>query len=792
MKKMDLMLWRMIKHSRAQFIAVLLIITVGIAIFTAMSLAGINLDDSKEQYYKENAFADLNISVQKLPASLIGDFQNIDGIAFAEGRIAVEVPFIGEEDERVNVKLVSVPSKGQTINKLLIKEGRFIKDPNEEVIILSQFAEARNIKIGDNIVFQVSGTRCELEVVGIAYSPEFVYLIESVQSMMPAAESYGVIYVNESLLMQLAGMTGAYNEVFFLYEEGIKDYTQKGFNEDDIIDAVEKIAKPYGLIYTTERENQLSNSLIKAEIDQLKKSGFALPMVFLLVAALVIAMMVSRMVKKDRIKIGVMKAIGYSNLSVLGHYVKYSIAAGFVGGVFGILLGYRLAGSMTSLYADFFEIPQYGMKIYWEYILGGVLLSCLFCTVFGVYGAKTVFHIVPAESMQSEAPKEGKRILLEAFPWFWKKLSFSRKLTIKNIFRNKKRSLFVLFGVSLTFSTIIFTTTMPEVIDDMMVKQFQEVQTMDYNVSFITPVPMSSARDLSYEISEDSYVEGRIEYPFELSVGNKIKSVTVIGIKEDSQVLHLKNILDEEIYPQEGGILLTQNLANALDVSKGQTIRAESYISGGKDCYLIVQDIVKQTMGMNAYMDVDYMGEALLEHGAITGVYINTEDEDIVSILRQMDNVSTVFSSSEMANMYTEYMGLTLIMLSMMVVFSGILGFTVVYNATIVSLSERKMEFSSLRVMGFGKDEIFKMIVAENIMISIVGFIVGLPLGYGLSAYSSVIFTTDLYTLYMSPTTFSILVSLLLTILFVLIAQFATYEKIRKLDFLQALKNRTS
>ena len=790
MKKTDLMLWRMIKHARAQFIAVLVIITVGIAIFTAMSLAAINLEDSKELYYQENSFADLNISVQKIPASLVGHFQSIEGLALAEGRITAEVPFIGEEDERVNVKLLSVPLDGQTINKLLLREGRFIKNPNEEVIVLSQFAEGRNINIGDDIVFQVNGIRCELEVVGIAYSPEFIYLMESVQSMMPAPESYGVIYVEETLVMQLTAMGGAYNEVFFLYDDGTQDLD--GSKEDDIISEVEKIAKPYGLTYTTKRENQLSNALIKAEIDQLKRSGVALPIIFLFVAALVIAMMVSRLVKKDRIKIGVMKAIGYSNASVLGHYVKYALIAGFVGGFFGIAAGYQLAGSMTSLYADFFEIPQYGMKIYWQYVVGGLVLSCLFCVIFGIYGAKSVFKIVPAESMQTEAPKEGKRILLESFPWFWRALSFSRKLTVKNIFRNKKRSLFVLLGVALTFSTITFTLTMPEVIDDMMVKQFKEVQTMDYNVSFTTPVWTAAVQDMYYEIGRDSYVEGRIEYPFEISVGNKVKSVTVIGIKQDSQCIHLTNISDKAIRPEQGKILLTQNLANALGVSIGHRVKVESYIPDGKDSYLFVQDIVKQTMGMNAYMDLDYMGDALLEHGMISGVYINTENSEIVSILRRMDNVSTVLSSADMANMYTEYMGLTLIMLGMMILFSGVLGFTVVYNATIVSLSERKMEFSSLRVLGFGKEEIFKMILSENIFISIAGVIVGIPLGYGLSAYSSLIFTTDLYTLYMKPTLGSVLVSLFFTSIFVLVAQFATYEKIKRLDFLQALKNRTS
>ena len=786
------MLWRMIKQSKAQFTAVLVIILVGIAIFTAISLAGVNLEDSKNQYYKENAFADLSITVQKMPASLISDLQSVEGVALAEGRLTAEVPFIGEDEERVNVKLLSIPSAGQNVNILLLKEGRFIRNVNEEVIVLSQFAEGRGIVLGDEIAVQVNGVRCELEVVGIAYSPEFIYLIESAQSMMPAPENYGVIYVDEALAMQLMGMSGAYNEVFFLYENDKNGNTPKEYKEEDIIDDIEKLAEPYGLTYTTKQEHQLSNALIGEEINSLKKSGVALPMMFLLVAALVIAMMLSRMVKRDRIKIGVMKAIGYSDATVLGHYVKYSLAAGLMGGIAGILVGFMIADYMTGMYADFFEIPRYGMKIYWNYIFGGVLLSCSFCMAFGAYGARGAMKIVPAESMQSESPKEGRRILLESFPAFWKKLSFSRKLIMKNIFRNKRRSLFVLLGVSLTFGTIMFTMSMPDVIDDMIVKQFEEVQTMDYNVSFAVPVLKTTEKDMEYELAESAYVEGRIEYPFEISIGNKVKTVTIIGIKEDSHVMNLTNLDGQAIYPVKDQILLTENLANALGVGIGERVLVESYIPDGKDCYLVVQDIVKQMMGMNAYMNIEDLGKNLLEPGIINGVYINSDDSEVVSTLRKMDNVSTILSSGDMQSMYMDYMCLIIMMLGALVLLSGILGFCIVYNATIVSLGEREMEFSSLRVMGFAKNEIFRMMLSENILISIAGVILGIPMGFGMTSYSSAVFSNDLYTLYMTPTMSAALSSLFFTALFLLVAQFATYEKIRKLDFLRALKNRAS
>ncbi len=789
---MDLMLWRMIKHSKAQFIAVLVVIAMGIALFTAISLAGFNLDDSKEQYYRENAFMDLGVSADQMPASLIGDLRSMPGILAAEGRITAEVPFIAENDDRVNVKLLSMPSGGFAVNRLLLREGRSITDPNSEAVILSQFADGRKIAVGDDIVIQVNGLRCSLTVVGIAYSPEFIYLIESIQTMMPAEEGYGVVYVDETLAMQLLGMNGSYNEVYFLYDLDPRGHLRAGISEDALIDDIEEKVKPYGLKASVPRKDQLSNALIGEEIRGLKNMGVSIPVLFLLVAASVIAMMVSRMVRKDRTKIGVMKAIGYSSRAVLIHYVKYALAAGLIGGLAGILLGYRIAGYMTSMYADFFEIPSYGMKIYWIFIVGGLFLSCAFCMAFGAYGARSSLGILPAESMQSEAPREGKRILLESLPFLWKRLRFSQKLVTKNVFRNKKRSLFVLMGVALTFGTLMFTMTMPGVIDEMMVKQYEEYQTMDYNVSFSGPMLQSARRDLLHELSGPSYVESRIEQPFEISIGNRKETVVVIGVSADSKVFHLMDRREQKIVPRSGQVLITENLANALHVAPGDRVLVKSFLPGEAEAYLVIQDIVRQTMGMNAYMDLEDMGDRLLEHGAINGVYINTEDPEVVTKLREMENVSTVLSSQDMKDMFSEYTGLMSIMIGVLVMLSGVLGFSIVYNATIVSIGERKMEFSSLRVMGFGKEEIFRMILSENILISIAGILAGLPLGYLMTAYSSKAFSSELYTLYLVPTPAAALQSLIYTILFLLVAQFATYEKIRKLDFLQALKNRAS
>lgn len=586
-------------------------------------------------------------------------------------------------------------------------------------------------------------------------------------------------------------MPGIYNEVVFLYDKDKSGSIQGKIEENDIVRDVEDQLKSYGLTRTTKAKDQMSNSIVTQEIDHQKNVRIVLPALFLMIAALVLMMMLSRMIKRDRIKIGVLKAIGYSNVQVLSHYVKYSLLAGFLGGILGILIGMMLEGYVTALYVEFFSMPSYEVKFYYGFYALVILLSCGFCALSGALGARESMYITPAESMQSEAPKSGKRILLEKLPWFWRRLSFSRKMIVKNVFRNKKRSIFILAGVALTFGMMLFTLTMPQVVDDVMVKHFSEFQRMDYNISFYNPVTEKSIRDLQHEIP-NAYIEGKIEYPFDLSQGNKSKTTVVVGIQEDTEFFELKDLNGKVLNVRPGGILLAENLAKSLRVAQGDQIKIETLLPGRKNVTITVQGVVKQSLGMNAYMEINDMGARLLERNTVNGVYLDSKEPDAVRKLKQADMVSTIMSTEEMKQSYHQFLGLIAISIGCLVFLSGILGFCIVYNATIVSLGEREMEFSSLRVLGFSKDEIFHMVLWENALLSVAGIILGVPLGFFMTSYGTLAFSTDIYTLYMEPTLLAAAEAFVLTVVFLLLSQVAAHQKVNRLDFLQALKNRAS
>lgn len=784
MKKTTLMLIRMITRSKGQYIAVLTIIITGLLVYTSMNTSAINLGTTLDSYYTDNKFADLNAQVVKISEQQLLKLQDLPGVDSVQGRVVFDIPFESEEkDERVNVRIVTVHPENDGINNLTIVDGGFITEEASEVVVLQQFAIARNIKPGDVIELRINGFAYKLNVAGIGASPEYIYATENVQSLIPNPRAFGVIFVSERLGQQAFGYQGSYNDILFTYDESVK--------EENLIDTLQDDLEPFGMQSITKKEHQLSNSMISEEVKQLERTSNSLPIAFLLIAAVILAMMIGRMVKRDRIKIGILQAIGYSKGRVIRHYAGYSLSAGLIGGFLGSTLGMLLAGFMTSYYMEFFNIPLLKVSFYYKFVIAAVLMTSVFCLIAGLIGAKGILKISPAESMQTEAPRKGKRIFLERFGFFWKRLSFSWKIVFKNIFRNKKRAIFVLFGVTLTYALMLFTMGMPAIIDEFMVKHFTEFQTMDYNVSFRTPMHDRVLKDFGTLVDID-HIEGKIEYPFELQSGSRTKAVPVIGIRQDTEFYTFKDNNDNKVEVPEEGILLSSNLANSLQVDIGDKLKINTYLPGRDDAYVMISGIIKQSMGINAYMNLEHMSELLFEKNAITGVFISTDDPNINEALKKVSNISTVLSPSDLKKVFDQYLGLSMVSIYIMIFFSGLMGFAIVYNATMISVGEREMEFSSLRVLGFSKGEIYRIVLKENNIITVIGILLGIPVGIWMTEASSSVFSTDMYSMSLTPTPLAGVQAAVFTIAFVVLAQIATFRKISTLDFLQALKNRVS
>lgn len=785
MKKLDRRLLRLMKKSKGQFISISVVIILALTIYVSFSMVADNLNESIDYYYELTKFGNVFVEVIKIPKGAIEQLYTIEGIAKAQGRISEDVPLrVEDPNEKVRVRVVSLPEEPDSINSLYTIAGREIGESPKTTAILQQFFDGRNMVLGDIITPYIGGKEYPLEVIGVVGSPEYIYLMENEQSLLPAPEKFGVIYVTEDFAQSSLGYQGSYNEVMITIEDEYLDQI------DSIVEEIEEQLDQYGIRRTIKREDHLSHTMMMQEVEQLEMMATAMTLFFLIVAAVIINIMLSRIVKSDRMAIGVMKALGYSNFQIMGHYTKFSLAIGLVGSVIGIALSIPLSIAFTNLYILFMNIPLLQMNVYYIYILYGIILTAIFCIISGLMGARSVLNILPADAMRPEAPRVGGRIWLERIKFIWNKITFSWKMVIRNILRNKRRAAFLVLGIGLTYSITMMPIFMTSVFGNMFQLQYGEFQTMEYSIDFSRPMGRNAINELKQIIEVDE-IERKTEFPFELSKGVKKETTSVIGLEPTTELYHLKSKAGEPLVIPQNGIILAEGLAKALGAQVGDEILMKNFMPGQGDQLIEVKGITEQFLGSNAYMEIEALNKILGEKEIITGVLVNSKDQ-VLSKLKDVPNIGLVQSVEDMKNSFLEFMDMIIYSVGTLMMFGGILGFAIVYNTTIISIGERTMEFSSLRVMGFEKKEIYKMISRENSLLTILGIVLGIPLAYSMCAGIASSMSTELYSipLIIKPATY--LIAAVATIIFVAIAQLATIKKIYHLNFLDALKNRVS
>lgn len=784
MKKLDLRLLRMIKKSKGQFVSVTVIVAVALCIYVMLNVTIINIQNAVDHYYDKTNISDMVVQLMRIPQGALQELESIKGVRDVQGRISFDVPLqVEDEEEKVNIRIISVPDDGGSIYKLYMTENSSIElDNDNDVILLEQFAKARNIKAGDYITPRINGRLHSMKVTRIASSSEFTYLMENEQSLLPALDKFGIAYVGEAFAQSVFGYRGSYNEV--LITLGDQE------NIDDIIDIVEKKLDKYGVKKITKLEDQLSNSVLTQKLDGMKMMSSALPVMFLLVAAIIISIMLSRIVNNDRMAIGVLKALGYGNIKVLSHYAKYAMAIGLTGSIIGTVGGLLLAGPMSQLYVFYFNIPLAGIQIQYGYIINGVVLTSIFCIGAGLFGARGVMRIMPADSMRPEAPKAGRRMMLERITFLWKHVPFSWKMVARNIARNRKRFAFLVLGLALAYAINTVPLFMTDAFVAMFELQYGEYQKMDYTVEFAKPLNDKAIVELG-RLIDAKKIEPRLEYPFELVNGWRKKTVSIAGIPQQTAFYVFKDINDNEIKLPENGILITESISKALNVKKGDTITIRSFLPGRDDIKLEVADIFKQYLGANAYMNIDAMERLLLDRQMVTGVSV-ASDDNIKEKMKDVRNISAVRSAGDMKQAFVEYLDTMNIMIMFYMLFGGILGFALIYNATIIGISERVNEFASLRIMGFDKKDVYSMITKENFIMAGIAILAGIPLGALMINGMVESFNSDMITfpMILSPKIF--IKAAMASVFFVTIAQLATLRKVYNINFIDALKSRIS
>jgi len=741
MRALDKKLWREIWGMRMQALAIALVIVSGIGIFI-MALSTLDsLYETREHYYRDRHFADVFGSLKRAPLSVAEHVEAIPGVGKVETRVVAYVNLDVEGfDEPVSGHLISLPGGSPgLLNQVYVREGR-LPEPgsDDEVLVGKEFADAHGLQPGDRLHATINGRRKALSVVGHASSPEYIYQIGP-GAMFPDYHRYGVLWMARKPLATAYDMDGAFNSIALTLSEG--------GNEQDVIDRLDELLQRYGGTGAVGRKDQLSHRYLSEELKQQKTIATVFPMIFFAVAAFLLNVVISRLVSLEREQIAALKAFGYSNLDVGLHYAKLVSLIVGLGVLGGIAAGIAMGKGMSDLYMAFYSFPYMIYVLEPQVILGGAAI-CMGVALLGtLHAVRQAAKLPPAQAMRPEPPAVFRATAIERLgiqQWF----SQPSRMILRHIERRPLKSLLTVLGIAMACGVMMVSGFQEGSIDHMVQVQFGMSQREDLMASFTEPTSARALYSLR-SLQGVEHVEGVREVPATLRFEHRTYRTSVQGVETDSTLMRLLDTDLKVIDLSEGGVILTDYLADTLRIRPGDMLVIEVLEGSRPTIEVPVAGIAQQYMGMNAYLPRDMLNRLLKEGDAVSGVLLKVDEAHLHGVYKELKNMpriaGVVEHRSAIRAFYDTLAETILFFTFITTLLGGSIAFGVVYNSMRITLSERNRELASLRVLGFQRGEVGYILLGELALLTLTAIPLGLAIGYGLCVFLAFQFDSDLY-----------------------------------------------
>ncbi|NDL68298.1 ABC transporter permease [Anaerotalea alkaliphila] len=782
LRKMRRDLWM----HKGTYLAGMLLITIGILVYNLYSIIHASFSDSLDNYYEAFRFADGTLRVVEMPLGVAEEIGGIENVDQAEGRLLHRIKLL-DYDKEVQFDFLSYDDKKENpLNAVELMGGR-MPDPKEREILMGNlYFEAMDMALGDRVPVVVNGRQYDLTVVGWGRSPEFIYAKKNDSELIADPKGFDMVYMPYDSMSEMLGMRGRINNVAF----SLKDPTEFDGTARRIEEAVQK----YGLVSLTGREEQISHVATRQKLEAIGSMAQSFPGMFLLVSGIIIYIVLRRVIEQERTQIGVIKSMGVSDLRLLFHYISYALVISLLGGSIGILAGITLVPYVIGLLGMGFNMPFVTLGLYRTYIINSYLLTLGFGLVSGYAGAKNCVRLRPADAMRPPVSKEGKASLVDKLYFLFEGTGMKTRLAVRNILRNKGRSLFILFGVSVTAAFLVFPISMQRVYMKLIMEHFEKVEVYDLKVT------LTGYMDQEALVQELSHrpgilrVEPQAVLPVEMYNGWRMEKTSIISIPVDSTMYRLYDNQDREVALGSQGLMLSHYLADRLGVEAGDRVslksplfRDEGYRS------LEVVKVIPQYMGMNGYMNIQGVGDLLEGPGVANALMVQGSGQALEALTRdykQSPEVSTFEYRKDLKSQLDFYMDQATSMIGILVVVGMATGFSVITVSTTIALSERSSELATLLVMGMGEGEVHQVLLIEEAILAFFGILAGLPLGKALLALFSEASSTEYFVLPAIVPVEALAFSVVMTTVAILLPQWAGRRKIRNINVTEALNAR--
>lgn len=783
---LDRKLRRDLGHLATQAIAIGLVMTSGIAMYTMALYALNSLRTSQATYYQKYRFADIFCNAVRIPENITPRIQDIPGVSAVDQRVVyaamLDMPSMNEP---VAARLISWPDFGKPrLNDLFLADGRWL-DPerSDELLASHSFVEAHQLALEDQLSFVINGRERLLRIVGIVYSPEYIVQIQP-GSLLPDYKRYGVFWMNQRHLSAAVDMQGAVNDVTLTLE--------RGANSEAVIEAVDDLLAPYGGTGAIGREHHMSHRFLEDEIKQLTIMAWVSPTIFLLVAAFLLNVMLARVVALQREQIAVLKACGFYDWQIGAHYLKLALLIAIGGAVLGLGFGYLLGQNTTRMYAEIYRFPVQQGMLTGPIVWGSFLISSG-AAVFGTWRSiSAVASLPPAEAMRPATPTNFSASLVERLGLTWLLPQIARML-LRQIQRQPIKSLSTVFGMSMALSIMILGSFSLDAIRYLIWFQFDYAQRQDATVVFNQVTEQAVVMELN-SLPGVTEVQTFRAIPMNVRFAQASRKISVMSLGEEASLYRLVNINEDIVPVPPDGLVLSDKLAKILGAKLGDRVLMTSLEGQRRSAEIEVVRIITEYGGLNAYASPATLARWSHLPETCSGAHLRMDPAattEVYRLLKEMPHVASVnLKGAAMKSFEESFAANILTMRLFNLIFTVIIAFGVVYNHARISFAEQSRDLATLRVIGFTNWEVTAILLGELAILTLASLAPGCLIGWGLAKMFVWGLDTEMYRIPMviEPTTYWF--AMVVVVIAAFFSGLLMLKKIWALDLVAVLKAR--
>lgn len=782
-------MFRDIKQNLSQFITIFLMVLIGVMVYVGIEAYMDGMTSAADIFYKNNNIQDLNV-MGNLSDKDLDKIKSLDNVKAVEKKLVVNAI---DKDNKDKTYLLSFIDSNN-ISKFHIMDGEKFDVNKKGAWVDNFYAEKNNLKIGETIKIKYDTFSLEEKILGLINVPDHIYDVKDESELVPNRENFGFVYlsVNEipesyikDLVMKEMKITD--EKIFDKY---VKDFNYKEYIPYNYImvdvnkkknvtsvkeDIEDNVSNAKAIVKI---EDTMSYQRYQGEIDEGASYVGIFSGLFLFIAMLSVITTMTRVVKKQKLQIGTMKALGIKNSKIVMHYVGYGFFVSLAAAIVGIILGKYFIGTFfLNMEMDYFEVPN-GIPVVKPLSYLVALLVVMVVSFITYLTCRKELFKKPAEALRNEVPNVKVSSLNLSTKGIFKKLNFSSKWNLRDILRNKFRTVTAVVGIVGCCMLIVCAFGMLNSMNHFIKLQFEDLYNFNYKLSL-----KENLKDDELKVLTDKYGDNTSEtLTIETKIG-KEREANTIFVTNAGNLVRFQNENGEFIkVNKNNGVYVTRKLAKDNNLKVGDTIKWHIY---GVNKYYEskIVGLTKDPQVQNLTMTKEYLESLDIDYKP-DSLYTNTDLKGI----KDIKNVSLVQDINELKNSLESMLSMMKSMIMLIIVFAIGLGAIIIYNMGILSYSEKQYQFATLKVLGFSDKKIRKIFVQQNNWITVLSIIIGLPTGYYMTSwiFKSVIADNYDFSAYINLSTY--LIAIIGTYLVSFIVSKMLSKKINKIDMVSSLK----